>query len=127
MIGIDIVSIERIGKFQERFGNRALEKFLDHDEIKFVKSIETIAGFWAAKEAISKALGVGISQECSFFDIKLYKNKKNKPSFLLSQRLVETYTITDVDLSITHDKGFAIAVAIIECSKQPSRNLSFIS
>ncbi|WP_331773872.1 holo-ACP synthase [Sulfurospirillum sp. 1612] len=125
MIGIDCVNIDRIKKFQERFGNKALEKFLDHDEIKFAKSIETIAGFWAAKEAISKALGVGISKECGFFDIKLYKNEKNKPSFLLSRRLIQTYAITDVDLSITHDKGFAIAVAIIQSEQQQEKKLAF--
>ena len=56
MIGIDFVSIERIKHFKERFGNKALEKFLSPDEILLAKSDETLAGFFAAKEAISKAL-----------------------------------------------------------------------
>lgn len=122
MIGIDIVSIERIRHMQERFGKKALEKFLTPDEIALAKSDATIAGFFAAKEAISKALGVGISQTCGFFDIKLYKDKRNAPYFTLSKHLIENFEITDMSLSITHDNGFAIAVAIIE-GKKPVKSL----
>ena len=122
MIGIDIVSIERIRHMQKRFGKKALEKFLTPDEIALAKSDATIAGFFAAKEAISKALGVGISQTCGFFDIKLYKDKRNAPYFTLSKHLIENFEITDMSLSITHDNGFAIAVAIIE-GKKPVKSL----
>ena len=123
MIGIDVVSIERIKAFQDRFGVKALEKFLTHDEIALAKNDATIAGFFAAKEAISKALGLGISQTCGFFDIKLYKDAHNAPYFTLSKHLVDTFNITDMALSITHDHGFAIAVAMIE-GTQPKRLLS---
>jgi len=122
MIGIDIVSIERITKLKERFGEKALAKFLSQDELAFVKSDATAAGFYAAKEAISKALGIGISAQCGFMDIKLYKDTKNAPHFTLSKHLIEAYTITDLSLSITHDNGFAIAVAVIE-GKQEHRSL----
>ncbi|MDD3343187.1 MAG: holo-ACP synthase [Sulfurospirillaceae bacterium] len=114
MIGIDIVSVERIKKLHERFGDKALTKFLDNDEILLVKSTETLAGFYAAKEAISKALGLGISAKCGFFDIKLSKDTHNAPSFTLSKHLIEEFKITDLALSISHDAGFAIAVACIE-------------
>lgn len=114
MIGIDIVSIERITRFKERFGDKALTKFLTPDEIALVKHDATLAGFFAAKEAISKALGCGISQACGFFDIKLYKDALGAPYFSLSQHIIEKYKITDTSLSITHDNGFAIAVAFIE-------------
>ncbi len=117
MIGIDIVSIERIKGFQDRFGIKALEKFLTQDEIALAKNDATIAGFFAAKEAISKALGVGISHTCGFFDIKLYKDANHAPYFTLSQHLIDAFGITDTALSITHDHGFAIAVATIEGKK----------
>ena len=107
---------------QERFGKKALEKFLTSDEIALAKSDATIAGFFAAKEAISKALGVGISQTCGFFDIKIYKDKRNAPYFTLSKHLIENFEITDMSLSITHDNGFAIAVAVIE-GKKPVKSL----
>ena len=118
MIGVDIVSIERMKHFKERFGDKALTKFLTLDEIALVKSDASLAGFFAAKEAISKALGLGISQTCGFFDIKLYKDAKNAPYFTLSRHLIETFAITDTSLSITHDNGFAIAVAVIEGKKE---------
>ena len=118
MIGIDIVSIERITRFKERFGDKALAKFLTLEEIALVKSDASLAGFFAAKEAISKALGLGISQTCGFFDIKLYKDAKNAPYFTLSRHLIEMFSITDTSLSITHDNGFAIAVAVIEGKKE---------
>ena len=118
MIGVDIVSIERMKHFKERFGDKALAKFLTLEEIALVKSDASLAGFFAAKEAISKALGLGISQTCGFFDIKLYKDAKNAPYFTLSHHLIETFAITDTSLSITHDNGFAIAVAVIEGKKE---------
>ncbi|MBP9566279.1 MAG: holo-ACP synthase [Sulfurospirillum sp.] len=118
MIGVDIVSIERISKLKERFGDKALLKFLSPQEFTLVKSDATAAGFYAAKEAISKALGIGISETCGFMDIQLSKDAKNAPSFTLSRHLIESYEITDMALSITHDHGFAIAVAVIEGQKK---------
>jgi len=114
MIGIDIVSISRIKRFHERFGNKALAKFLSPNEIALVKNNTSLAGFYAAKEAIAKALGLGISEQCGFFDIQLYKDSLNAPYFTLSAHLIETFCITDTSLSITHDGDFAIAVAVIE-------------
>ncbi len=125
MIGIDLVKIDRIKRFTERFGNKALSKFLSDDEIKLAKATNTIAGFWAAKEAISKALGLGISQKCGFFDIKIYKDEKNKPYFKLSRNLIKEFNIIDLDLSITHEGGFAIAVAYIKNQKEEPKNISF--
>jgi len=122
MIGVDLVSIERITKLKARFGDKALAKFLSPDEIVLAKSDATAAGFYAAKEAISKALGIGISAQCGFMDIKLCKDAKNAPSFTLSAHLIEAYAITDLSLSITHDNGFAIAVAVIE-GKKSTRQL----
>jgi holo-[acyl-carrier protein] synthase len=113
MIGIDIVSLERFEKFLKKFPDRALERFLNCEEISLVKTPQSMAGFFAAKEAISKALGTGISKECSFKDIIIYKDKKNAPYFTLTKEIVDKYKITDTALSITHDGGFAIAVAQI--------------
>jgi len=118
MIGIDLVKIDRIKRFTERFGDKALGKFLSDEEIKLTKSVNTIAGFWAAKEAISKALGLGISKDCSFFDIKICKDEKNRPYFKLSKHLIDRFVIEDLSLSITHDSGFAIAVAYIKTKKR---------
>lgn len=113
MIGIDIVAINRVEKFVKKFGDRALSKFLSEDEIKIAKKIETVAGFWSAKEAISKALKTGIGSEVGFLDIKIHKDKKNAPYFELSKGLKERFKIGETSLSISHDGGFAIAVAVV--------------
>ena len=114
MIGIDIVPISRIEKMIDKFGKKALKRFLTDDEIKIAKKIETIAGFWASKEAIAKALKTGIGSELNFHDIIIYKDKNNAPYFKLNTEKIKKYdVIRESSLSISHDGGFAIAVAII--------------
>ena len=71
MIGIDIIAVSRVEKMIEKFGEKALKRFLDEDEIKLAKNPTSAAGYWAAKEAASKAIGTGIGKECGFFDIKI--------------------------------------------------------
>jgi len=80
MIGIDLIKSSRMESLMERFGEKALKKFLSEDEILLVKNYKTAAGFWALKEACSKALGVGIGTECSFHDIVISKPPKGAPT-----------------------------------------------
>ncbi len=98
----------------ERFGDKFLQKFLSQDEILLVKNPRTAAGFWAAKEACSKALGTGIGKECRFHDIKLSKTAKGAPQVTLSQEILDSFKIKDMSLSITHDGDYAIAVVAIQ-------------
>lgn len=114
MIGIDLIKISRMKRFMERFGERALYKFLSSDEIELVKNYKTASGFWAAKEACSKALGVGIGSRCAFSDITIYKTSYGAPKIKFSQRLLKNFNISDCSLSITHDGDYAIAVVAIE-------------
>jgi len=112
-IGTDIIQIPRIEKSLEKFGDTFKSKFLNESEIKIAKKVESIAGFWAAKEAISKALGCGIGRELSFHDITISKNTKGAPTFTLSNTAQKRHQINDVSLSISHDGGFAICVVVI--------------
>ncbi len=114
MIGIDLVKTSRIERLIERFGDKALQRFLSQNEIDLVKNYKTASGFWATKEAVSKALGVGISSECSFFDIEISKTKKGAPRLKLSDKLIKKFNIKDTSLSITHDGEYAIAVVALE-------------
>jgi len=113
MIGIDLIQTGRMKRFMERFGDRALQKFLSSDEIILVKNHRTAAGFWAAKEACSKALGCGIGLECGFHDIMLSKTSKGAPKIALSAKVQHAFTITDISVSITHDGDYAIAVVAL--------------
>ncbi len=114
MIGIDIVNIRRIKRIKEKFGIKFLEKFLNESEIELASKTETIAGLWAAKEAVSKALGSGIGNNLGFKDIKISKNEKGAPFFILPQKIVQRYKIISTSLSISHDGDYAIAIAQID-------------
>lgn len=114
MIGIDLIKIDRMERLMKKFGEKALRRFLSDDEIKLIKSPKTAAGFWAAKEAFSKALGTGIGKECGFHDITVYKNERGAPKIAVSGKLKEKFDIKEAALSITHDGEYAIAVVTIE-------------
>ena len=114
MIGIDVASIERIKRMHEKFGRKAYERFLDDEEIELIKRPETAAGFCAAKEAASKAIGTGIGAVCSFHDIKIKKTKKGAPKLKYTKTLRKKFKIKKSHVSITHDSGFAIAVVALE-------------
>ncbi|RUM67914.1 MAG: holo-ACP synthase [Sulfurospirillum sp.] len=121
MIGIDIAKISRFEKFFEK--KSLLSKFLSEEEILLVKSTQNVASLFASKEAISKALGVGIGKHCTFKDIRIHKDSLGAPYFTLSKHIIQTYNITETSLSITHDGEYAIAVAVIGTEKEPKREL----
>ena len=114
MIGIDLIRLDRMKRLMERHGDKALSKFLSPDEILLVKNHKTAAGFWAVKEACSKALGTGIGAECGFHDITVSKSPKGAPLLTLTPAIVERFGITDTSVSITHDGDYAVAVVAIE-------------
>jgi len=114
MIGIDLIKTSRMQSMMEKFPKKALERFLLASEIELVKNHKTAAGFWATKEACSKALGVGIGSECSFMDIEIVKTPKGAPQLQLSDKLIKNFHIKDSSVSITHDGEYAIAVVTLE-------------
>ncbi len=117
MIGIDLIKTSRMNRLMERFKEKGLQKFLSSSEISLIKNYKTAAGFWAVKEATSKALGLGIGSECSFKDIEIFKNHKGSPHIQLSEKLLHTHNIIDTSVSITHDGEYAIAVVVLEVQK----------
>ena len=112
-IGTDITQIRRIEMLIEKYGETFKEKFLTSQEIKNTKKVESLAGLWAAKEAISKALGCGIGKSLTFHDIIITKNEYGAPCFILSKKAQKIHKITQSSLSISHDGGFAIAVVAL--------------
>jgi holo-[acyl-carrier protein] synthase len=110
-IGTDIIQIDRIEKSLDKFGDKFLKRYLCDSEISLIKSPQSAAGFWAAKEAISKALGCGIGKDLSFHDITISKSPKGAPYFQINNQ--KNFDIDSSSLSISHDGGFAIAVVAI--------------
>jgi len=112
-VGTDIVLIERIAKSRARFGERFLRRYLHPDEYTEAGSDATLAGLWAAKEAVAKALGCGIGAELSFRDITVKKDEKGAPFLILSKEALSRFPLRESSLSISHDGGFAIAVVVL--------------
>ncbi len=102
----------------ERFKGKALKRFLNEEEILLAKNYKTASGFWAAKEACSKALGTGIGKDCAFEDIIIKKTHRGAPYLEFSNKIYQQFNITDSSLSITHDGEYAIAVVALEITKE---------
>ena len=112
-IGTDIIQINRIEKLVKKYGIKFKQRYLSPKEIAMARKIETLAGLWAAKEAVSKALGCGIGTRLAFHDIIIAKDHLGAPNFVLTKDAQRRHNIKDTSLSISHDGGFAIAVVAI--------------
>jgi holo-[acyl-carrier protein] synthase len=115
-IGTDIVVIDRIKKSLDKFGDKFLKRVFNIEEMETLNlnRPQSVAGYWASKEAISKALGCGIGRDLSFLDITIYKDERGKPHFKLSKEAKRRFDIKSSSLSIAHDGGFAIAVVVVD-------------
>ena len=122
-LGTDIVNINRIKKIYSKYGNHFLDKILTKSEKKIEnqttksKNIETIAKRFAAKEAISKAIGYGFSKGIHFKNIEIYNDKNGKPyanvngkAKKMLSKISKKYNIF---LSLSDDKPWAVATALI--------------
>ena len=117
-IGNDIIEIERIEKAisKEGFKNKVYtQRELENIE-KRGNRTETYAGIFSAKEAISKAIGTGV-REFSLIDLEILNDDLGKPYVVVSEKLdkilknkKESYQI---EISISHSKKYATAMAII--------------
>jgi len=111
-IGIDITPIERISGMREKYGDKFLEKLLAQGEQG--GNAETLAGLWAAKEAVAKALGSGYNG-FGPTDICISRDALGAPSVDLRGKAAEialSRGITTVKLSISHAAGLAVACAV---------------
>ena len=122
-LGTDIVNINRIKKIYSKYGNHFLDKILTKSEKKIEnqttksKNIETIAKRFAAKEAISKAIGYGFSKGIHFKNIEIYNDKNGRPYANLNgnakKMLSKISKKYNIFLSLSDDKPWAVATALI--------------
>lgn len=120
MIGVDLVKISRVERAIERYGEKFLARFLCESERELLArkayAPKSIAGFWAAKEACAKALGVGIGERLKFLDMRISYTQANAPLIVLDSSRCAEFGVESLALSISHDGGFAIAVVAITYS-----------
>lgn len=146
-IGCDIADIKRIERIYQKLGDAFLDRFLTPFEKQFLRKnsdgeykVDTLAGFYALKEAASKALDCGVSKECSFDDIIILRDARGSLCVFYSARTTNFFNLSVnplskkeiedrffkvdftlsgavdfnkckyLDASVSHDGGLAMAV-----------------
>jgi holo-[acyl-carrier protein] synthase len=114
-IGVDLVDIDRIVAVLGRFPDRFRQRVLTERERRYVgRRVERIAGRWAAKEAISKVLGLGV-RGVGWREIEILPNPAGAPQVYLhgrAARRASSMGLDDVTVSISHERRMAVAVAV---------------
>lgn len=113
-LGIDIIKIARIANTLRRFGDRFSRRVLTDAEQRYVRGRpHTLAGRWAAKEAVSKVLGLGV-RGVGWRDIEIVRLPTGQPTVRLHGRAAgraEQLGMARVAVSISHEDDYAVAIA----------------
>jgi holo-[acyl-carrier protein] synthase len=113
-LGVDIVRVDRIRRTLEKFGSRFSDRVLTPAEQRYVRGRPpTMAGRWAAKEAVSKVLGLGV-RGIGWREIEVERLPTGQPAVRLhgrAARRAEQLGMARIALSISHEAEFAVAVA----------------
>ena len=122
-IGVDLVKVARIKAAIERHGERFLNRVFTPQEIAYCQrktrgSESAFALRFAAKEAFSKALGVGLRRDgIRWREVEIVPNPLGKPELSVSGRAADLCAasgITHMHLSLTDENDQALAVVILE-------------
>jgi holo-[acyl-carrier protein] synthase len=113
--GVDLVEIERLEEVIERYGERFLQRVFTQQELDEVgENIASLAGRFAAKEAVSKALGTGIGP-VSWREIEILRGDQREPVLRLygsAAILARQRELNQWSLSLSHTNRYAIALVV---------------
>ncbi len=113
-MGIDIIRVSRIADALAKFGDRFARRVLTPTEAAYVRSRpETLAGRWAAKEAVSKVLGLGV-RGIGWRDIEIERLPTGQPAVRLhgrAARRAEQLGMGRIAVTISHESEYAVAAA----------------
>jgi holo-[acyl-carrier protein] synthase len=116
-VGIDLIDIDRIVAILSRYPERFRGRILTPAEDRYCHGRpERIAGRWAAKEAVSKVLGLGV-RGVGWRDIEILPNRAGQPQVYLHARAAvraATLELSELTVSISHERRMAVAVAVAE-------------
>ncbi len=118
-IGTDIIEVARIAEMIQKHEEMFLTRVYTKDEILYCSARKAAsqhyAGRWAAKEAMLKALGTGWAKGIRWTDIEVKHDNAGQPRLELwgaARQIAADLGITDVKISISHCRAFAIAYVI---------------
>jgi len=113
-LGVDIIKIERIVDALRKHGRRFPLRILTPAEDAYVRDRpENLAGRWAAKEAVSKVLGLGV-RGVGWREIEIVRLPTGQPTVKLHDRALvraQQLGMERIAVSISHEREFAVAIA----------------
>lgn len=123
-LGIDITSVARIERALQRYGERFWERILTPGERQDLADrtadrASALAGRFAAKEALSKALGA--PRDVWWQDVEVRRGQRGAPELRLTGPGAERAAqlgVARAHVSISHDAGVAAAVVVLESAEQ---------
>ena len=119
-IGSDVVDIRRVERLLERYGARFAERILTPFERAQVTSsvdfASYVAGRFAAKEALAKAVGTGLRHPVTWQNMEVRPDAMGRPHLHVSDELRRAVGRASlrIHLSLTHDAGIALAMVVVE-------------
>ena len=117
-IGVDLCNIGRISKFCE--SDKFCRRVFTEAELAYAANrasrFETLAGMFAAKEAFAKATGLGMAR-MGLKNVAVLHDERGRPKLCISPDAEYYLRFSEAafHLSISHDRGFAVAMVVYEC------------
>ncbi|HHW15526.1 MAG TPA: holo-ACP synthase [Firmicutes bacterium] len=120
--GVDLVEVERVAKALADGGAAFQSRVFTPDEVQYCEArgtgkAQSYAARFAAKEALAKALGTGISQGVAWNEIEVAVDELGRPELRFHGRtaeLVRKAGVTGCSVSLSHSAGHAVAVVVLE-------------
>ena len=119
-LGTDIVGMARLHDALARHAEHFKKRIYTANELKIAaernEDTAFYAGRWAAKEAVSKALGCGMGEHCSFTDVEILNDACGAPQVTLSgaaARRLSALGGINIHISVSHERDYAVATVII--------------
>jgi holo-[acyl-carrier protein] synthase len=120
-IGTDLIELDRIARVFFVYRDRLLNRIFTARERSYFETwadpVPRVAGRFAAKEAVMKALGTGWSDGVRWRDIEVTRRSTGKPEVVLHGRcreIFESLGANRIHCTITHSRDYAMAVVIFE-------------
>ena len=118
-LGIDVVEVARVAAAIDKHGDTYLDKIFTSNEREYCDSrhdpVIHYAARFAAKEAVAKALGTGISKHAALHDLEVGHHESGQPCIFLSgaaNDFAKSHGISQIHLSLTHTNDYAAANAV---------------
>ncbi len=117
-IGIDVVTVDRMRRAIEKHGDRFLRRVFTDAEIAYCEGLKNrmgcFAARFAAKEALLKALGVGLTHGVRLKEIEVLRTPGHPPYYRVTGQVQKILGGRRVTLNLTHEEqGTAIAVCLV--------------